>query len=97
MNTLHGLLMAAAPSICPQAPGGLQAFADQLTGNAKWAVIAVLGIAFFAGVALMIWGRLSHHPKGARLGFEVLLVCLGAAILYAGGYAILTGIVGTGC
>jgi len=88
-------LLAAGP--CPTAPPGLQRYADQVTGWVKWGVLAILAISFFASVGMLVWGRVTHHPKGARLGFDGIMVCLVGAILYVVGYVVITSIVGKGC
>ena len=88
---------AAAAGICPQAPPGTQAYANEVTAWVKWAVLVILGICFFASVGMLIWGRVTHHPKGARLGFDGLMICFVAAILYVVGYVVVTSIVGNGC
>ena len=89
------MYLAAGP--CAAAPPGLQKYADQLTGWAKWAVLALLSIGFFISVAALIWGRVTHHPRGARLGFDGIMVCIGGAILFVVGYVIITSITGNGC
>ncbi len=86
-----------AAGVCPQAPPGLQTYADQLTGWVKWGVLAILTASFFAAVGMLVYGRVTHHPKGARLGFDGIMVCLLGAIIYVVGYVILTSITGNGC
>jgi len=81
--------------VCAAAPTGLDTDVNTIIGWAKWSVLSLLAIGFFVSVASLVWGRVSHHPRGARLGFDGLMVCVGGAILYAGGYAILTGITGS--
>jgi hypothetical protein len=83
--------------VCPQAPPGMQTWADQILAWVKWGVLAVLAISFFVSVGMLIWGRVTHHPKGARLGFDGLMICLVGAILYVVGYVIITSITGSGC
>jgi len=95
MTLVSTMVLAAGP--CPTAPPGLQQYADQVTGWVKWGVLAILGISFFASVGMLVWGRVTHHPKGARLGFDGIMVCLVGAILYVVGYVIITSIVGKGC
>lgn len=111
MNNLLGarmmLLLAASPSpasppptgsgVCPQAPPGVQPYSDEILSWVKWGVLAILAIAFFASVGMLVWGRVTHHPKGARLGFDGLMICLVGAIIYVVGYVIISSITGTGC
>lgn len=82
---------------CPQAPPGMQTWADQILAWVKWGVLTVLAISFFVSVGMLIWGRVTHHPKGARLGFDGLMICLVGAILYVVGYVVITSITGSGC
>jgi hypothetical protein len=82
---------------CPAAPPGVQQYSDEVLSWVKWGVLAIMAISFFASVGMLIWGRVTHHPKGARLGFDGLMVCIVGAIIYAVGYAILTSITGSGC
>ena len=94
INTTDRLLAAG---VCPAAPPGLQAYSNQILGWVKWGVLAILAISFFASVGMLIWGRVTHHPKGARLGFDGIMICLVGAIIYVVGYVILTSITGDGC
>jgi hypothetical protein len=84
-------------AVCPAAPPGLQTYSDQVLSWVKWAVLAILAIAFFASVGMLIWGRVTHHPKCARLGFDGLMICLVGAIIYVVGYVIISSITGSGC
>lgn len=92
---LHTQLLAAG--VCPAAPPGLQVYSDQVLGWVKWGVLAVLAISFFASVGMLVWGRVTHHPKGARLGFDGIMICLVGAIIYAVGFVIISSITGKGC
>ncbi len=104
------LLLVAAPTptstpsgggngsdICPAAPPGVQVWSDQVLAWVKWGVLAVMAISFFVSVGMLIWGRVTHHPKGARLGFDGLMICLVGAIIYVVGYVIISSITGNGC
>ncbi len=84
-------------AVCPQAPPGLQVYQDQVLGWVKWGVLAILAISFFASVGMLIWGKVTQHPKGARLGFDGILICLVGAIIYVVGYTVVTSITGDGC
>lgn len=92
---LHGQLLASG--VCPAAPPGLQVYSDQVLGWVKWGVLAVLAISFFASVGMLVWGRVTHHPKGARLGFDGIMICLIGSIIYAVGFVIISSITGKGC
>ena len=93
---LAGTAVLAA-DVCPKAPPGMQAYQDEIVGWVKWGVLAILAVSFFASVGMLIWGRVTHHPKGARLGFDGLMICLVGAIVYVVGYVIISSITGNGC
>ena len=86
-----------AAGVCPQAPPGVQKWSDEILAWVKWGVLAILAISFFVSVGMLIWGRVTHHPNGARLGFDGLMICMVGAIIYVVGYVILTSITGNGC
>lgn len=86
-----------AAGVCPKAPPGVQTYSDEVLSWVKWAVLAILAISFFASVGMLVWGRVTHHPRGARLGFDGLMVVLVGAILYVVGYVIISSITGSGC
>lgn len=92
-----GTHLIEATGVCPKAPPGTQGWADTMLGWTKWGVLAVLGVSFFASTGMLVWGRVTHHPKGARLGFDGLMICLVGAIIYVVGYVIITSITGNGC
>ena len=92
---LGGHLLAAG--VCPAAPPGLQIYQDQVLGWVKWGVLAIMAISFFASVGMLVWGRVTHHPKGARLGFDGIMICLVGSIIYVVGYVIISSITGKGC
>lgn len=86
-----------AAEVCPQAPPGVQTYTDQVLGWVKWTVLALMAMCFFGSIGMLVWGRVTHHPKGARLGFDGTLICLVGAILYVVGYPIVASITGKGC
>jgi hypothetical protein len=93
ISVLHQIALRAA---CPVAPSPqVQQHVDDIRGWAQWAVISILAISFMASVGMLVWGRVTHHPKGARLGTDGLMICVVGAILYVAGYGVITGI--TGC
>ena len=89
--------LALAAAVCPKAPPGVQTYADEILSWVKWGALFIMGISFFASVGMLVWGRVTHHPKGARLGFDGLMICLVGAILYVVGYGVITSITGSGC
>lgn len=93
---LHSVQLLAS-GVCPAAPPGMQTYADEVLSWVKWGCLAILGISFFASIAMLVWGRVTHHPKGARLGFDGLMICFVAAIIYVAGYVVITSITGAGC
>jgi hypothetical protein len=92
---LGGRLLAAG--VCPSAPPGVSQWSDTILSWVKWGVLAILAISFFVSVGMLIWGRVTHHPKGARLGFDGLMICIVGAIIYVVGYVIISSITGNGC
>ena len=83
------------PTCVGAPPGAVANVASQILGWVKWGSLAILTIAFFAAVGMMVWGRVTYHPRGARIGFDALVVCLVAAVIYVAGYSIITTV--TGC
>jgi hypothetical protein len=94
-HVLAGRLLAAG--VCPKAPPGVQTYSNEVLSWVKWAVLAIMAISFFASVGMLVWGRVTHHPKGARLGFDGLMICLVGAIIYVVGYVMISSITGNGC
>lgn len=90
-------LMVLAGGVCPKAPPGVQQYQDQILSWVKWGVLAVIALMFFASVGMLVWGRATHHPKGARLGFDGLMICLVGAVIYVVGYGVVSAITGKGC
>lgn len=91
----HLLAGLAAKGGCPKPPPGVQAYADEITGWVKWLVLALFAGCVAASVGMLVWGRVTHHPKGARLGFDGVMICVVGAILYVVAPTIVSGI--TGC
>jgi hypothetical protein len=78
--TIHAA--SKAKPLCPQAPGDAQFYTDQIKQWVMWGVITTMGVSLFASIGMLVWGRMTHHPKGARLGLDGILIILGGAILY---------------
>jgi hypothetical protein len=86
-----------AKGVCPTAPPGVDGYSNEILSWVKWGVLAILGISFFASVGMLVWGRVTHHPKGARLGFDGLMICIVGSIVSVVGYVIISSITGNGC
>jgi hypothetical protein len=91
------LAFEIAVKVCPQAPPGVTKYSNDILGWVKWTTLTIMAVSFFGSVGMLIWGRVTHHPKGARLGFDGILIVLVGAIMYVVGYPIITSITGEGC
>lgn len=93
---------AAAPveltaAVCPEAPPGVQAFADQVTAWVKWGVLALIGIAAVVSLGSVLVGRMFSHPHASRYGAMGVAVVVMVAITYTVILVILGSITGSGC
>ena len=91
------LAQVPVPPVCPKAPPGVEVYTNDILSWVKWGVITVMALSFFASVGMLVWGRVTHHPKGARLGFDGILIVLVGAIAYVAGYPVVSAITGKGC
>ncbi len=82
VSSLPGSLPGALPAACPVALPGVGPALGKIEGWTAWTFIALMSLAGVFGVIMFLWGKVGHHPKGARLGIEVLLTVVGAAVLY---------------
>ena len=91
----------AAPEItaavCPEAPPGVEAFADQVTAWVKWGVLALIGIAAVVSLGSVLVGRMFSHPHASRYGAMGIAVVVMVAITYTVILVILGSITGSGC
>ena len=91
----------AAPEItaavCPEAPPGVEAFADQVTAWVKWGVLALIGIAAVVSLGSVLVGRMFSHPHASRYGAMGIAVVVMVAITYTVILVILESITGSGC
>ncbi len=92
MTTAYQAVGLRAVDPCPAAPDGVQGYANQILGWVKWGSLTMMGIAFFAAIGMMVWGRITYHPRGARLGFDGLMITLVSAVIYVSGWAVIHGI-----
>ena len=93
---------AAAPAeitaaVCPEAPPGVQAFADDVTAWVKWGVLALIGIGAVVSLGSILLGRIFSHPHASRYGAMGVAVVVMVAITYTVILTILGSITGSGC
>ena len=93
---------AAAPveitaAVCPEAPPGMQAFADDVTAWVKWGVLALIGIGAVVSLGSILVGRIFSHPHASRYGAMGVAVVIMVAITYTVILVILDSITGSGC
>ncbi len=93
-----GVLLAnQAKGVCPKAPPGMQAYANEITSWVKWGVLALIIIAALVSIGSILIGRIFSHPHASRYGAMGLGIVVMAAILYVTILGILAGITGSGC
>ncbi len=83
--------------VCPEAPPGMQAFADDLTAWVKWGVLALIGISAVVSLGSILVGRIFSHPSASRYGAMGVAVVVMVAITYTVILVILDSITGSGC
>jgi uncharacterized membrane protein YesL len=93
---------AAAPTdvsaaVCPEAPPGMQTFADDVTAWVKWGVLALIGIGAVMSLGSILVGRIFSHPHASRYGAMGVAVVVMVAITYTVILVILDSITGSGC
>jgi hypothetical protein len=84
-------------AVCPKAPPGMQAFADQVAGWVKWGVLALLGISAVVSLGAILAGRIFSHPHASRYGAMGVAVVVMVAITYTVILVVLRSITGSGC
>ena len=84
-------------AVCPQAPPGMQSFANQVTGWVKWGVLALIGIGAVVSLGSILLGRIFSHPHASRYGAMGVAVVVMVAIAYTVILVILGSITGSGC
>jgi uncharacterized membrane protein YesL len=101
------LVLGAAPAtaaptevsaaVCPEAPPGMQTFADDVTAWVKWGVLALIGIGAVMSLGSILVGRIFSHPHASRYGAMGVAVVVLVAITYTVILVILDSITGSGC
>ncbi|SNR79534.1 hypothetical protein SAMN06272737_12616 [Blastococcus mobilis] len=89
--------MELTAAVCPEAPPGMQTFADQVTAWAKWGVLALIGIGAVVSLGSILVGRIFSHPHASRYGAMGVAVVVMVAITYTVILVILDSITGSGC
>jgi hypothetical protein len=84
-------------AVCPAAPPGMQAFANDVTAWVKWGVLALIGIGAVASLGSILVGRIFSHPHASRYGAMGVAVVVMVAITYTVILTILDSITGSGC
>lgn len=84
-------------AVCPEAPPGMQAFADDVTAWVKWGVLAMIGIGAVVSLGSILVGRIFSHPHASRYGAMGIAVVVMVAITYTAILTILGSITGSGC
>ncbi|SEK61247.1 hypothetical protein SAMN04515665_103179 [Blastococcus sp. DSM 46786] len=84
-------------AVCPEAPPGMQAFADDVTAWVKWGVLALIGIGAVVSLGSILVGRIFSHPHASRYGAMGIAVVVMVAISYTAILTILGSITGSGC
>lgn len=84
-------------AVCPEAPPGMQAFADDVTSWVKWGVLALISISAVVSLGSILVGRIFSHPHASRYGAMGVAVVVMVAIIYTVILVILDSITGSGC
>ncbi len=85
------------PTVCPVAPPGAQAYADQMTGYVMWGVLILLGIGVIVGLGAIVGGRVFSLPHASKAGIVSLVMMFIAGIAYMVVPPMVAGITGAGC
>ena len=89
--------MEVTAVVCPEAPPGMQTFADDVTAWVKWGVLALIGIGAVMSLGSILVGRIFSHPHASRYGAMGVAVVVMVAITYTVILTILDSITGSGC
>lgn len=83
--------------VCPVAPPGAQAYADQLTGYVLWGVLALFVVGVVVSIGAIVAGRIFAMPHASKAGVVGLAVIFLAAIAYMVMPSIVSAVTGSGC
>ena len=90
-------LGTALRTVCPVAPPGAQAYADQMTGYVMWGVLILLGIGVIVGLGAIVGGRVFSLPHASKAGIVSLVMMFISGIAYMVVPPMVAGITGAGC
>ena len=93
-STTAGVFPAA---VCPVAPPGAQAYADQITGYVLWGVLILFVIGVVVAIGAVVAGRLFSMPHASKVGVVSIAVVFLAAVGYMILPGMIGGITGSGC
>ncbi|QOK24179.1 hypothetical protein IGS73_07420 [Janibacter indicus] len=97
MKSAIATKVLSMPTVCPVAPPGAQAHADELMGYVLWGMGILFILGLIIGVGAVVAGRVFAMPHASKAGVVSLVVVFVAVI----GYLILPGILesmtGSGC
>jgi hypothetical protein len=97
MSTLSTQVTTVLPAVCPVAPPGAQAYADQMQGYVMWGVLILLGVGVIVGLGAIIGGRVFAMPHASKAGIVSLAMMFIAGIAYMIVPGMVAGITGAGC
>jgi len=96
-NLVVNQLGTLLPTVCPVAPPGAQAYADQMTGYVMWGVLILLGVGVIVGLGAIVGGRVFSLPHASKAGIVSLVMMFIAGIAYMVVPPMVAGITGAGC
>jgi threonine/homoserine/homoserine lactone efflux protein len=84
-------------AVCPVAPPGAQAYADQITGYVLWGVLILFVVGVVVAIGAVVAGRLFSMPHASKVGVVSIAVVFLAAVGYMILPGMIGGITGSGC
>lgn len=83
--------------VCPKAPPGAQAYADDITGYVLWGVGILFGVAVVVAIGGILGGRIFNMPHASKAGVVGIFVVIVSAIAFVVAPGIVDSILGNGC
>lgn len=95
---IKAVAAARMPSqVCPVAPPGAQAYADQLMGYVLWGVILLFLLGIIVGVGAVVAGRIFGMPHASKTGIVGIAMVFLAVIAYLVLPGVVSAMTGNGC